>query len=167
MRLERSQGARRGGSNNGGQTDKVNLIMERHLCGITKGVLEATVDEWSSKLKAAKTTIRGADPDLVMLELEQVQRPMSKYNVQPLGYLKTEKPKGYKRFMATQLNNISTTLNRRIKIELSTRLVNKYDVDMQSCLELGTNFSRLPPSKPGQLLRRRGTAMFCDSAQQT
>ena len=85
---------------------------------------------WSSELKAAKKTIRSADPDLVMLELEQVKKLMNKYNVQSLGYLKTEKPKGYRQFMATQLNNISKTLNRRIKIEQSTRLINKYDVDM-------------------------------------
>ena len=64
--------------------------MERHLRGITKGVSEATVDDWSSKLKAAKKTIRSANPDLVMLELEQVQKLISKHNVQPLGYLKTE-----------------------------------------------------------------------------
>ena len=103
--------------------------MERHLRGITKGVSEATVEDWSTNLKLARKTIRSADPNLVMFELEQVQKRMSDYNVRPLGYLKKEKPQGYKRFMATQLNNISTTLNRRIKIEQSTRLINAYDVD--------------------------------------
>ena len=72
MGLERSQGARRVSNNNRGQIDKVNHIMEIYLRGITKGVSEATVDKWSSKLKAAKTTIHNADQDLVMLELDQV-----------------------------------------------------------------------------------------------
>ena len=72
MGLERSQGARRGGDNNTVQIDRVNQIVERHLRGMTKGVLEATVEDWSTNLKLARRTIRSADPNLVMLELDQV-----------------------------------------------------------------------------------------------
>ena len=46
-----------------------------------------------------------------------------------LGYLKVEKPDSYKRFMATQLNNISTTTSRIIKVEQAMILINNYDVD--------------------------------------
>ena len=75
-------------------------------------------------------------PNMVMLELEQVEKRMAKYKVPALDYLKVGKLDRYKWFRATQLINISTTTVRLIKVEQATRSISKYDVDMMSCLEI-------------------------------
>ena len=86
-----------------------------------------------------------SDPNLILLELEQVQR--QKYKVPALGYIKKEKPEGVYRFMAIQMNNISTITTQLVKIEQTTRLINKFDLDMVSCLEVGTNWAQTPSSE--------------------
>ena len=90
---------------------------------------------------------RAVDPDLVRLEVEQVRRVMKKYNVPALGNLAMEKPEGYKRFMLTQLNSMSTKLRREVKVEQSTCLLNRYDVDMQAMLEPGINWAQFKSSE--------------------
>ena len=127
--------------------DRVKGIMERHLQGIKKGVSESDVAEWANEMDESRRDIRAADPDLVRLEVEQVRKAMKKYNVPALGNLATEKPEGYKRFMLTQLNSMSTKLRREVKVEQSTRLLNRYDVDMQAVLEPGINWAKFKPSE--------------------
>ncbi len=46
-----------------------------------------------------------------------------------------------------QINNISGKLSREVKVEQSSRLINRYDVDMQAFQEVGVNWAQLPPSK--------------------
>ena len=41
--------------------------------------------------------------------------------------------------MEVQMNNISTKLTQLVKVEQTTRLIKKIDLDMVSCLEVGTN----------------------------
>ena len=127
--------------------DRVKEIMERHLQGMKKGVSESDVAEWAKEMDESRRDIRAADPDLVRLEVEQVRKAMKKYNVPALGNLATEKPEGYKRFMLTQLNSMSTKLRREVKVEQSTRLLNRYDVDMQAVLEPGINWAKFKPSE--------------------
>ena len=127
--------------------DRVKEIMERHLQGMKKGVSESDVAEWANEMDESRRDIRAADPDLVRLEVEQVRKAMKKYNVPALGNLATEKPEGYKRFMLTQLNSMSTKLRREVKVEQSTRLLNRYDVDMQAVLEPGINWAKFKPSE--------------------
>ena len=91
--------------------DRVKEITERHLQGMNKGDSESDVAEWAKEMDESRRDIRGADPDLVRLEVEQVRKAMKKYNVPALGNLATEKPEGYKRFMLTQLNSMSTWIN--------------------------------------------------------
>ena len=87
------------------------------------------------------------DPNIILIELEHVQRMMAKYKVPALGYIKSEKPEGVYRFMAIQMNNISTITTELVKIEQTTRLINKFELDMVSCLEVGTNWAQNPYSK--------------------
>ena len=122
-------------------------MIDSHSGKRSKGVSNKAAKEWSEEMRAARSTVRATDPNLVALEIEQVKKRMKKYNVPPFGYLKEEKPEGFHRFMSTQPNNMSTTLTRAVKIEQTTRLVNKYDVDMVSFLELGLNWKQLPPSE--------------------
>ena len=49
--------------------------------------------------------------------------------------------------MLIQMNNISAITTQLVKIEQTTRLNNKFDVDMVSCLEVGTNWAQNPSSK--------------------
>ena len=58
-----------------------------------------------------------------------------------------EKPEGVYRFMAIQMNNLSTITTQLVKIEQMTRLINKFDLDMVSCLEVGTNWAQTPSSE--------------------
>ena len=84
------------------------------------------------ELDKAKKNMRSADLDLAALELKQVQKMMEKYNVPALGNLKTEKPEGYKIFKLTQLHSMSTKL--QVKMDQSTRLLNRYGINMQAVL---------------------------------
>ena len=59
-----------GSNNNIEQIHRVNQIMKKYLRGITKGVSETTVDDWSNELKTSKKTMRSANSDLILLELE-------------------------------------------------------------------------------------------------
>ena len=117
----------------------VEKIMTRHSGVQKKGVSAKSVKAWSDELKRSRSVIRKSDPNLILLELEQVQRRMAKYKVPALGYIKTEKPEGVYRFMAIQMNNISTITTQLVKIEQTAHLINKFDLDMVSCLEVGTN----------------------------
>ena len=65
----------------------------------------------------SRRDIWAADPDLVRLDAHQVQKAIQKCNVPALGNLAIEKPEGYKRFMLTQLNSMSTKLRRQVKVE--------------------------------------------------
>ena len=47
----------------------------------------------------------------------------------------------------TQLNNMLTALSREVKVEQSTRLINKYEVNIQGCMELGINWGRFKASE--------------------
>ena len=91
--------------------------MERHLQGMKTGVSESDVAEWVSEMDESRRDIRATDPDLVRLEAEQVWKAIKKYNVPALGDLATEKPEGYKRFLLTQLDSMSTKLRREVKVE--------------------------------------------------
>ena len=105
------------------------------------------MNEWSDELKHCCLVIRDLDPNIILIELEHVQRMMAKYKVPALGYIKLEKPEGVYRFMAIQMNNISTITTELVKIEQTTRLINKFELDMVSCLEVGTNWAQTPYSK--------------------
>ena len=92
-------------------------IMTRHSVVQTKVVSAKSVKEWSDELKRSCSVIHESDPNLILLELEQVQRLMAKYKVPALGYIKTEKPEGIYRFMAIKMNNIFTITTQLVKIE--------------------------------------------------
>ena len=65
------------------------------------------------------------DPNLAALELGQVEmRLQGKYRRKALGKLTMKKPKGYKRFMLTQINSISTKLVSETQVEPSAFLIN-------------------------------------------
>ena len=108
----------------------------------TKGVSAKSVKEWSDELKRSRSVIRKSDPNLILLELEKIQRGMAKYKVPALGYFKTEKPEGVYMFMVIQMNNISTIATQLVKIEKTTRLINKFDLKMVSCLKVGMNWAQ-------------------------
>ena len=42
---------------------------------------------------------------------------------------------------------MSTSLSRGVKVEQSTWLINKYEINMQGYLEIGTNFGRFESSE--------------------
>ena len=134
-------------SSNKNEVDRVQHVINGHSGKYSKGVSDKAVKEWSDEMREARTVVRRADPNLVAMEIEQVNKRMEKYKVPTLGYLKEEKPEGFNRFMSTQPNNMSTTITRAVKVEQTTRLINKYDIDMISFLELGLNWKQLPPSE--------------------
>ena len=73
-----------------------------------------------------------ADPDLVAMKTEQVEKRSKRYMATSLGHLSTKKPAGYKRFVMTQLNGIAGAMTRRTKVEQSTILIITYDIDVQA-----------------------------------
>ena len=121
--------------------------MTRHYGVRTKGVSVKSVKEWSDELKRSCSVIRESDPNLILLKLEQVQRQMAKYKVPALGYINTEKPEGVYRFMVIRMNNISTITTQIVHIEHMTRLINKFDLDMVSCIKVGTSWDQTPSSE--------------------
>ena len=118
--------------------------MTRHSGVQKKGFSAKSVRKWSDELKRSRSVIRESEPNLIHFKLEQVQRRMAKYRVPALGYIKTEKPEGVYRFMVIQMNNISTISTQLVKIKQTTRLINKFDLDMVSCLEVGKNWAQTP-----------------------
>ena len=55
---------------------RVEEIIERHLQHMQMRVSELEVTVWARELDKMKENIRSADPDLVVLELEQVRKWM-------------------------------------------------------------------------------------------
>ena len=45
------------------------------------------------------------------------------------------------------MKNISTITTQLVKIEETTCLINKFDLDMVSCLEVGKNWAQTPSSE--------------------
>ena len=68
--------------------------MDRYIGVKSRGVSNSTLEELSNELREAKGVVQNADPNLLLLELEQVEKKMSKYKVPALGYPKVEKPDG-------------------------------------------------------------------------
>ena len=98
LKIVRGGGRGRKDSNNN-KFDMVEQIMTRHSGVQKKGVSAKSVKEWSDELKRSRSVIRKSDPNLILLELEKIQRGMAKYKVPALGYIKLEKPEGVYRFM--------------------------------------------------------------------
>jgi len=60
-----------------------------------KGLSEASAVEWAKELDNARQAIANADPNLAVLEDELIKKRLRRYDVQPLGFMETEKPEGY------------------------------------------------------------------------
>ena len=91
--------------------DRLKEILERELAYDKKGKRRGAerAAQWWNEVVEEKKTIRWMDPNLAALELEQVERRLrGKYGRKALGTLSLEKPAGYKCFMMTQLNIMST-----------------------------------------------------------
>ena len=145
-----------GGNNNKGdegdaaltsRQQRVRNIMERHRTEITRGVSEGTIAKWAEECYEAQTILAEADPDLLALEEEQITKRLEKYKSPSLGNLSSEKPEGFKRIMAVQLNGTATKFRREVKVDQCTQLINRYDVDVMTYTEHGLNMARFKPSE--------------------
>ena len=87
------------------------------------------------------------DPNLAGLEDELIEKRLRRYDVQPLGCIKTEKPEGYRRFLSLQMNGASSKGTREVKVEQTISLINRYDVDMVSYQEHGLNMAHFKSSE--------------------
>jgi len=121
--------------------------MDRKMAEMKKGVSSGDVAKWAREIEEAKEYLRECDPNLAGLEDQQIEKRLSRYDVKPLGSLETQKPEGYRRFMSTQLNGTATKAIRDVKIEQTTNLINRYDVDMLSYQEHGLNMGFFPSSQ--------------------
>ena len=121
--------------------------MERELAQKKAGLSESDIERINEEFYEAEETVLLADPDIAGLEEQQVSKRLEKYLAPSLGDLPTEKPDGYRRFMAVQLNGTATPAIRAVKVEQCTALINKYDVDVMSYLEHGLNMAHFKSSK--------------------
>ena len=149
MELRGSQGIRgyRGGSSKIRKYEHFKHIIGQRSEAIANGVTEEEVSIWVDELSKANRNVACADPDLVAMETEQVQKRSERYMAASLGHLSTEKPEGFNRFMMNQLNGIASEMTRKTKVEQSTMLINTYDVDVQAFIEPGMNWGQLKSSE--------------------
>ena len=73
-----------------------------------KGLSEVSAAEWAKELVDVWQAVKNVDPNLAGLEDQLIAKRLKKYDVQPLGYIETQKPAGYHCFLSLLLNGVST-----------------------------------------------------------
>ncbi len=122
-------------------------MLERKRAHIQKVVSEAEMREFMQEMREEGEGIENANPNLVVMEEQQINKRMQSYMAPALGHVPEEGQEGCSRFMSTQVNGMSSKPVRRVKVQQLTQLINKYDVDMVGIGEPGINFANLPRSE--------------------
>ncbi len=100
-------------------------VMEKHLAQMKKGLAEASAAEWAKELANARQAVENVDLNLAGLEDKLIEKRLGSYDVQPLGFIETDKPDGYRRFLSLQMNGASSKGMRKVKVEQTTALINR------------------------------------------
>ena len=155
--IERLQ---RGTVSHGGEADNINTTtqytkvgyeeakrwMELKLANMKSGIpapeINRVAGEWSEEVN-----ILNIDHRIVEIEAAQIAKRWHAYHVPQLGWVNKEKPAGVFRICGTQLGGASSRDVRDRKITQIERLVDDYDLDVVTCLEVGVNWAALPSSK--------------------
>ena len=119
--------------------------MERRLARMKNSIPPAEIErlsiEWSEDVN-----LLNIDPRIMELEAAQIAKRWHAYHVPQLGDIDKVKPAGVFRICGTQLGGASTRDVRDRKVTQIERLVDEYDLDVVTCLEVGVNWAELPSS---------------------
>ena len=129
------------------KAERVHNIFQQHRAKLSRGLTEQDIAKIIEEDEEADDLLRSINPEIMGMEEQQIAKRLRRYSEPSLGDLPIEKPDGYRRFMATQLNGCATPVVRASKVARSTSLINHYDVDVQSYIEHGLNMGRFKASE--------------------
>ena len=129
------------------KAERVHNIFQQHRAKLSRGLTEQDIAKIIEEDEEADDLLRSINPEIMGMEEQQIAKRLRRYSEPSVGDLPIEKPDGYRRFMATQLNGCATPVVRASKVARSTSLINHYDVDVQSYIEHGLNMGRFKASE--------------------
>lgn len=73
---------------------RVQDIIDRHQAEFGRGFTEADVSAWTKEHDEALGNLAAVDPDLLVLEEEQIKKRLNRYGCAPLGSVMSAHPHG-------------------------------------------------------------------------
>jgi hypothetical protein len=117
----------------------IRKLMDRHLAQQKKGLL---MDAEIQKLVTEWQDVRGKaelDQETIDREVKTMEEKLNKYNMATLGKVPTQRKDGTFRILVCQMVVCSGKEVRELKIAATERLINKYEVNLSTFMELNYN----------------------------
>jgi hypothetical protein len=113
-----------------------------HKKGIlTDGEIKSLVKEWHDTRTEAEL-----NSETVEMEMKAMAKKLSRYNVERLGDLPTEREDGTVRVLVSQMGGCASMETREIKMAATEKLIRTYDINLCAFMELNFNWSKVNSS---------------------
>ena len=108
---------------------------------LTDGEIKSLVKEWHDR-----RTEEELHHISVEMEMKALEKKLTKYNVERLGGMPTEREDGTMRVLVSQMGGCASRGIREIKIAATEQLVRTYDINLCAFMELNFNWSKVNSS---------------------
>jgi hypothetical protein len=102
---------------------------------LTDGEIKLLVTEWHDR-----RTEEELNHISVEMEMKAMEKKLTKYNVEQLGGMPTEREDGTIRVLVSQMGGCASMETREIKIAATEQLVRTYDINFCTFMELNFNW---------------------------
>jgi hypothetical protein len=124
----------------------IRKLMDRCLAQQKKGLL---MDAEMQRLVTEWQDVRGEaelNQETINREVKTMKEKLNKYNVATLGKVPTQRKDGTFRILVCQIGGCSGKEVRELKIAATERLINKYEVNLSTFMELNYNWATVESS---------------------
>jgi hypothetical protein len=108
---------------------------------LTDGEIKLLVTEWHDR-----RTEEELNHISVEMEMKAMEKKLTKYNVERLGGMPTEREDGTIRVLVSQMGGCASMETREIKIAAAEQLVQTYDISFCAFMESNFNWSKVNSS---------------------
>ena len=108
---------------------------------LTDGEIKSLVKEWHDTRTEAEL-----NSDTVKMEMMAMAKKLSRYNVERLGNMPTEREDGTMRVLVSQMGGCASMETREIKMSATEKLIRTYDINLCAFMELNFNWSKVNSS---------------------
>ncbi len=105
------------------------------------GEIKSLVKEWHDKRTEAELN-HGTEE----MEMKGMEKQLSKFNVERLGELRTEREDSTMRVLVSQRGGCALMETREIKTVVTEKLIRMYDINLCAFMELNFNWSKVNSS---------------------
>ena len=97
---------------------------------LTDGEIKSLVKEWHDTRTEAEL-----NSDTVKMEMMAMAKKLSRYNVERLGNMPTEREDGTMRVLVSQMGGCASMETREIKMSATKKLIRTYDINLCAFME--------------------------------